>query len=251
MKNLVFVIVLLLNFHFLKAQEVSKSHEIGFGLQYVEIKEGTNYGLVNQGVNLSVNYHYSRDQELKRFRFSPSINLGANYRQGIGLNWHFNLIDFTYTYMICDKDNRNLNIGPYLASNHFYQLYPELQSGHMFWFTSFEIGPKLEWNLYLGAKHIEIDGLISIFSLNSRAQQLREEYFYSLNFWDILTESHSDMSINSINNYLHIKLSARSKFKSNGKMKLGYSFDFYNYTRSVPFTYLTHSIILSWILGKK
>ena len=230
--------------------QVEKSHYLGFSTQYSQIKEGANYGLVNQGGNLSFAYRLIKKTKNRQLTFAPDFSFGANYRNGIGMSWHFNLIDLRYTYNICKKATRSLNVGPYFASNHFYQLYPELQSGHMFWLTSIELGPVLEWNLTPDNRLIEISGLISILALNSRKEQLREEYYYSLNVSDILSESHSNMKVNSLNNYLHLSLSARTNITQAKRMKVGYKLELIKYSTQVPFSYLTHSIELSWQLGK-
>ena len=230
--------------------EKIKTHHLGFGLQYHQIKESSNYGLVNQGLNLSLNYDYQKLNNNRLFSYNPIIAFGPNYRYGLGLNWHFKLLDFFYAYRICDKANRSLYLGPYASVNYLLQLYPEMQSGHMFWFTTMEIGPKFQWFLNFGDRKVTVKASTSIAGFTSRPVESTEPYFYSLNIGDIISDSHSNLKFGSFNNFNHTFFEVSYANPAKNKLSLGYAFEYFGYYNAPAYSYLTHSILLKWQLGK-
>ena len=229
---------------------ITSTHRLGFGVQYHQIKESANYGLVNQGLNLSLNYDYQKRNNNRLFSYNPVIAFGPNYRYGLGLNWHFKLIDFFYGYRICNKDNRSLYLGPYASVNHLLQLYPEMQSGHMFWFTTIEIGPKFQWLLNFDQRKVIVKVSTSLAGFTSRPEESTEQHFYSLKISDIIRDSHSNLLFGSFNNFNHTFLEVYYANPAKNKLSLGYAFEYFGYYKAPSYSYLTHSILLKWRLGK-
>ncbi|MEE9462633.1 MAG: hypothetical protein V3V53_12420 [Bacteroidales bacterium] len=52
-------------------------------------------------------------------------------------------------FRLAGNSSFNLYLGPYLGLNYQFQLYPELQSGHLHWFTFYDLGPRLILEAYL------------------------------------------------------------------------------------------------------
>ena len=235
---------------FAQPGKITSTHLLGFGLQYHQIKESANYGLVNQGLNLSLNYDYQKLKINRIFSYTPIIAFGPNYRNGLGLNWHFKFVDFYYGYKICNKDNRSLYLGAYTSINYLLELYPEMQSGHMFWFTTMEIGPKLQWLLNFGERKVTVKASTSVAGYTSRPEESTEQYFYSLNLGDIISDSHSNLQFGSFNNFNHTFLEVSYANPVKNKLSLGYAFEYFGYYNAPTYSYLTHSILLKWQLGK-
>jgi hypothetical protein len=230
--------------------QTAKTHYLGFSTQYYQIKEAANYGLVNQGLNLSVNYDYEKEYESGILTYSPHIAFGPNYRYGLGLNWYFKFIDFFYGFKIGQKTGHSMHIGIYGAVNNFWQLYPELQSGHMFWFTSIEIGPKFQGKYTLGNRELFLKASTSMYGLTSRPIDQTEQYFYSLSIGDVLADSFSNMQFGSNNRFNHTFFEVDYSNPSRNKLTMGYAFEYFNYYDAPTFSYITHSIVLKWALGK-
>jgi hypothetical protein len=233
-----------------QSSEQASTHHLGFGLQYHQIKESANYGLVNQGLNLSLNYDYQNLNNNRLFSYNPLIAFGPNYRYGLGLNWHFKFVDFYYGFRICNKDNRALYLGPYASINYLLQMYPEMQSGNIFWFTTMEVGPKLQWFLKFGERTVTVKASTSVAGYTSRPEESTEKYFYSQKISDIISNSHSDLQFGSFNSFNHTYFEVNYANPVKNKLSLGYAFEYFGYYNTPTFTYLTHSILLKWQLGK-
>ena len=225
-------------------------HYFGFSTQYNQIKEAGNYGLVNQGLNLSLNYSYEKNRRSTIFTYSPNVAFGANYRNGVGLNWYFKLVDLFYGFRIGKRDGRSLFIGFYGSVNNFWQLYPELQSGHMFWFTTIEMGPKFQGSIDMGERELFIKASISMYGLTSRPVDDPEQYYYSLSLGDVLSESFSNMQFGSNNKFNHTFFEIDYTNQNRNKIILGYAFEYFGYYDDPSFSYMTNSIVLKWPLGK-
>ena len=230
--------------------KISSTHHLGFGLQYHQIKEFANYGLVNQGLNLSLKYDYQNLKNNRLFSYNPIIAFGPNYRYGLGLNWHFKFVDFYYGFRICNKDTRSLFLGPYASINYLLQMYPEMQSGNIFWFTTMEVGPKLQWFLNFDERRVTVKASTSVAGYTSRPEESTEQYFYSQKMSDIIKNSHSDLQLGSFKSFNHTYLEVNYANPVKNKLSLGYAFEYFGYYTAPTYSYLTHSILLTWQLGK-
>ena len=248
---LIFVLLSVAICHGTLAQtDESPKHYLGFSTQYHQIKEAANYGLVNQGLNLGMNYSYHKQNGKRVFSYTPNFAFGPNYRNGLGLNWHFRLVDFTYGFQICKRENRTLYLGGYGAINYLLQLYPEMQSGHMYWFTTMEVGPKFYWNIKLNERLITISAGNSLMGFTSRPIAQTEQYYYSLNLGDIIKDINSNLEFGSYNKFNHTFFEIDYTNQSRSKIIIGYAFEYFGYYDAPTYSYMTHSIILKWALGK-
>jgi len=168
----------------------------------------------------------------------------------LGLAWSFKPFDFFYGFRLNNNPDLTLILGPYLSGNYRWHLYPELQSGHMLWFSSYEIGPELWASVPLDKRLLTISVASSLFALNSRPQSSPETYFYSLTFNDFVSNVHSDMKAGSIDVYQHFEIQVGLS-NMNGRFRVGYGFEYQGYSKDPKYQYLTHSVNLTWQVGNK
>jgi hypothetical protein len=234
------------------AQEATRDlrHRVSFKTQYVSIKDGYNYGLAHNGLNLAGAYSLTSASDKKVFSYETEIAFGANYKQGLGVAWSFKPFDFFYGFRLNNNPDLTLILGPYLSGNYRWHLYPELQSGHMLWFSSYEIGPELWASVPLDKRLLTISVASSLFALNSRPQNSPETYFYSLTFNDFVSNVHSDMKAGSIDVYQHFEIQVALS-NINGRFRIGYGFEYQGYSDDPKYQYLTHSVNLTWQVGNK
>jgi len=244
--------ILILNSSALFSQrnEREVGHYIMVKPQFLQIKDGLNYGLVHNGLNLAVEYTRGSSTESNTFIYSAEIGFGANYRQGIGMAWSLTPVDLYYGFRLNQKSNILVALGPYMAAIYKWQLYPELQSGHMLWFSSYELGPQLLVSLPFHGKTMNFELSGSLVSFNSRPEPVTEQYYYSLTFADFVKNPHSNMEFGSLNQYGHIHFMAQL-LNPDRKLSFAYDFEFFTYVKAPSFSYMTHSITLKWKLGKK
>lgn len=234
------------------AQEAEREvfHQLSFKTQYLEIKDGYNYGLAHRGLNLAGAYTLSMELGRNRFSYDAEISFGANYNQGVGMAWTFKPFDFYYGFRLNKSPKLALLLGPYISGYYQWQLYPELQSGHMLWFSSYEAGLKLWASYPLENKRIIVALASSLLNLTSRPESSPETYFYSLTFNDFVSNPHSNMKFGSLDNFLHFQLNVALAGLGKG-FSIGYLFEYMGYNEQPEYQYLTHSINLTWLLGKK
>jgi hypothetical protein len=234
------------------AQEADREliHQVSFKTQYMQIKDGYNYGLAHRGLNLAGAYSLSFEPGKNRFSYDTEISFGANYNQGVGMAWSFKPFDFFYGFSLNDNPDMILMLGPYLSGYYQWQLYPELQSGHMLWFSSYETGVKIWASHPLESKLLTVSLASSLFSVNSRPQSSPETYFYSLTFNDFVSNVHSDMKFGSLKEFWHFQTQlALSGLGKN--LSIAYQFEYMGYSEYPEYQYMIHSINLIWQVGNK
>lgn len=236
----------------LSAQDAGKKteHTVSFKSQYIQIKDEFNYGLVNRGLNLVGEYTLVSHIDKNIFSYQAELGFGANYNQGLGMIWSLKPFDFFYGFRINNNPEMPIALGPYLAGYYKWQLYPELQSGHMFWISSYELGPRFQISLPVKSRILHVSMSTSLASLNSRPEPRTEQYYYSLTFSDFVSNPHSNMTFGSVNLYNHSDLRVELTHPEKG-FSFAYEFEFMGYFNAPAFRYMAHSINLNWILGYK
>jgi|FLOH01.1.fsa_nt_gi hypothetical protein len=229
---------------------VSKSHSVAFKTQFAQFKDGFNYGKVFNGLNLVLGYSFTSTSGDNIFTYSPELGFGPSYKEGIGLAWKFRPIDFFYGWKINKSLTKPLTLGVYFATNYQWQLYPELQSGHMFWFTSIEAGPQLLYIFPIHNRLIKITFSNSIAGWASRPVPSTEKYFYSLRFSDYVKNAHSNLKFGSFNLFNHTIFEIELVPKIGKRLSLAYEFEYFGYYRNPTLSYMSHSFNLRWKIGK-
>lgn len=245
------VVLFMFSSSIIEAQDTLKHNIHSFTLktEFIQIKDEFNYGLVNNGLNLGAQYSIEKTLDNARFIYSPEISFGANFNKGIGLSWGFVPIEFFYGYKIDENETKPLIIGAYFSTNYNWQLYPELQSGHMFWFTSIEVGPQLIFALPIKNRHVKIIFSNSLAGLASRPEPATESYFYSLTFSDFVTNAHSNLQFGSFNLFNHTNFEVKLLNKKKKKLSMAYEFEYFGYYMQPKLSYLSHSLNFIWKIG--
>ncbi len=226
---------------------ISTTHDLTFKSQFFQIKDEFNYGLVFHGLNLALDYSYERTFEQAQFSYNPELSFGANYNKGVGFAWGFIPINLFYGFKINNGSTTQLFIGPYFATHYNWQLYPELQSGHMFWFTTIEIGPEVTFSLPAGKRVLKITASNSLAGFTSRPEPSTETYYYSLSLGDFISNAHQNMQFASLGLFNHTDLSIDIFTQKN--FSLGYQFRYFGYYQEPRYGYIAHSINFNWILS--
>jgi len=227
-----------------------KSHYATFKSQFFQIKDEFNYGLVFSGLNLVFEYTFILDLKKNTFQYTPAFAFGVDYNKGIGLAWTFKPVDVFYGFRINSNDTKPLTIGPYISTNYFWQLYPELQSGHMFWFSSIEIGPRIIWKLPYKGRSIFFKLSNSIAGWTSRPTPSTETHYYSLTIGDFISNAHSNMEFGSFNLFNHTDFQVEILNPKRKRLSMAYEFEYFGYFQEPRLNYIVHSFNLKWKVGK-
>lgn len=139
----------------------------------------------------------------------------------------------------------------YGATNYRWQLYPESQSGHMFWFTTLELGPGFTIVPPLrGKRTLRIKVTSSLLGWTSRPTYSVEKYFYSLTFNDFISNAHQDLMFGAIGNFVHANIKARLTNENRKRLSLAYELDYVGYYQTPRVHIINHSLNLTWKIGK-
>ena len=180
--------------------------------------------------------------------YEAGLGFGMNYNNGLGMAWTFKPFDLFYGFGLTSDPAPKVTLGPYISGYYLWQLYPELQSGHMFWFSSYELGPRVLFSTPLKGRILNISLAASLAGLNSRPERTNEEYYYSLTFADFAGNPHSNMSLGSINVFNHINLTVEWTIPEK-RFTIGYAFEYMGYREYPAFRYSLHSLNMKWRIG--
>lgn len=227
-----------------------KSQSLTLKTEFQQIKDNFNYGLVFSGINLVGKYSLEKSFEKSTFIYSPELGLGVNYNKELGFSLGFVPLDLYYGLKVKNSIAGPLTIGGYITTDYNWQFYPDLQSGHMFWFTSIEIGPQILFTLPVKDRKIEIILSNSLAGYTSRPDPGTETYFYSLRFSDFISNVHSNLQFGSFNKFNHTNIVAKLQPSRNKRLFLAYEFEYFGYYNNPKLNYLSHSLNLNWKIGK-
>lgn len=224
-------------------------HSLTLKTAFFQIKDDFTYGLVFNGVNLSGRYSFEKNTEKATLMYAPEISFGANYNIGVGLALGFVPIDVFYGYKTKVSPSKPIVVGAYFSTNYNWQFYPELQGGHMYWFTSFEIGPQLIFTFPLKNTMIKITFSNSLAGFTSRPEPQTESYFTSRKFSDFVSNAHSHLQFGSFESFNHTNFEIVF-LRKDKKLNFAYEFDYFGYFKKPRLQYLSHAINLIWKMGQ-
>jgi len=226
------------------------THSISFKTQFFQIKDEFNYGLVFNGLNLATSYSFEKVSENRAFAYTPKLSFGANFNKGVGLAWNLVPVDVFYGYKLRQNTNKPVTIGGYFATNYNWQMYSELQSGHMFWFTSIEAGPQFSITLPYKTRFIKFTVSNSLAGFTSRPKPATETHFYALQFSDFISNAHSDLKFGSLDMFNHTNFEIELLSNKKKRLSFAYEFEYFAYFKNPDLSYLSHSVNFKWKMGK-
>ncbi len=238
----------------IRGQDLSSVREqrIHFKPQFFQIKDALNYGLTYSGINLNGGYHWQQTSSDHRVSYATDLAFGVNFNKGIGLAWHFKPLDLFYGFKMKISESLDpIYVGPYLATHYQVQLYPYLQSGHMFWFTTIEYGPRVETQIQIGDRSIFFRLTNSLAGWTARPKPATETYFYSLRFSDFIQNPNSRFNFGSFEVFNHTNLTLEMNPRPGKRLSVGYEFDYVGIFYDPNLHYIAHSFNLTWKIGKK
>jgi hypothetical protein len=246
------IICLSLDPRLLRAQDSENNiqHMISMKSKFTQIKDEFNYGLVNNGFNPGIEYSLVSGTEKNIIIYRTELDFGANFKKGLGMAWSLKPVDLFYGFRVNRNPEILVTLGPYIAGNYKWMLFPFLQSGKMFWISSWELGPRIMVSLPYKEKIISVSIANSVAGLVSRPLMKTEEYFYSLSLLDFVRNPHTNMTFGLQNVFNHTSLNV--ELTGQGKKRsLSYEFEFMGYMKEPMFRYLSHSINLKWKIANK
>ena len=223
-----------------------------FGAGFIQVKDGKNYGLVFSGGMLNTSYMFRGHHSMQLYHYRADFGFGPSFAKGIaGINVKLNPVNVDYTFRLAGNNSLELYLGPCAGLNYQFQLYPELQSGHLHWFTFYDIGPRLIVDVSPWGQAFRVNFAAALLGLVSRPVEMNEVYYYTLNFFDIIGKLHSNFKGGSVNVLNHLDLDIEWKIPGSVKSSLAYRLEYLHYSPQASLDYMSHTISYRMKLGNK
>ena len=221
----------------------STKHTVSFKTQYIKIKDKFNYGLVFSGPNLIVGYSFSKITDKDVLLCSPEIAFGGVFNKGAGFAWRFKPIDIFYGRNISTE---LMAIGGYVATDYQWQQYSELQGGRLFWFSTIEIGPRMEFEFPYKSWVLTFDISNSLAGFTSRPEPSTETYYYEFSFSEFISVANQDLSFGLFDLFNRTKFGMTIQRDSWKRLTLGYCFEYFGYYKGPTLSFINHSLSINW-----
>lgn len=252
-KNFIISIILILGYPKIVVSQISYSkkqisHTISLQTGFNQYKDQFNYGLVFNGGSIRGKYSYLKSDKNYKFSYTSKLGLDVIHKIGNGFSLNFEPVNLSYSRLINKNPYKPIYLGGYYLMSYNWQFYPSLQSGHMLWVSSLEIGPHFILKPIQGYDNLKISFSNSVFGFISRPKPSTEVYFYSLKFSDFIKNAHSNFLGSSFGTFNHTNLEVELENLIRNKVSLSYEFDFFEYYQDPKFQRVAHSIILKWKL---
>jgi len=225
-----------------RSQETKlQTHTIS--LNFLQIKEEMNYGLVFRGPGIG--YAYSAQWQNKNRlmayegRFSLSFPLTRDILAGA-----FNVVPVRLDYLFKPGPEKKLCVGPYFIAEYNYETYPDLQSIYSFWFTNFSLGGALKYSFNLEEDLFDISFHTTLLGFTSRNPVYDDPYFGDQSFAYAIKFVHQDLTFGSWGRYNQSELEIRWQPKAGSRLAYAYSFQYYGYYDEPRLTMLNQTVKL-------
>jgi len=247
-KAFVIIIGLILSVSLAKSQ-VTKSHVHQISLNFLQIKDRMNYGLVFRGPGIGYTYSAQWQNEKRLLEYEARLSFTLLDTRDI-IAGSFNVVPVRLGYLFKTGTENKFCIGPYFTTEYNYELYPDVQSGYSFWFTHFSLGSVLNYSFNLQKNLFDLSFHTTLLGITSRQPVYHDPYFFDLSPGYVLRFVHQNFQFGSWDRYNQSELEIRWQHKAKSRLAFAYTFQYYGYFDSPKLTMINHSAKLI-ILPKK
>jgi hypothetical protein len=207
-------------------------------------------GQMFKGPNFALGYHQLKQSIYGFSRYEAAAAMGAAFGgETMGINLHFKPLDLCGGWPLVDDDKVTLYMGAYVAMNYYLQLFTELESGLVSWFTFIDAGPRLIFEKNGKKQKFRFQLANSVFGLVSRPQDYEDAYYPNLHAFDIISNMHSNLQSGSFNILNHTDFEAEWRHLNKMGTSLAYRLEYFGYYPEPRLDYLVNSIIIRLIIG--
>jgi hypothetical protein len=207
------------------------------------MKDEFNVGKVFDGIQLEYRYGILWKIGESELLYQPKIALGAAFNRGItGYQIGFVPANVSWVMPFYNEKGHTFKAGANFAANYNYQMYPDLQGGHLFWMSEIGLSPRLEYNYEWNKKRIGVYMQNSLLGFVSHTQN-NEPYFYSFKASDFFIRPHEDMKFGSFNNYNHTNISLEFTPEITKTHSFLFEFDYIGSFYGLQFERLNYNLV--------
>jgi hypothetical protein len=249
MKKSLFVLIGSLLVACMARSQESVTHDHSLALNFQQIKESLNYGLVFRGPGLGYAYSAQWQNNKRVMDYEGRISFNVPITKGI-IAASLNVVPARFGYFFKTTPDGQFSIGPYAIMEYNYEIYPDLQSGYSYWFTHYSLGCAMACWFKPDESRIDLSLHFTILGLTSRTETYDDPYFFDAGFGAMIKDLHSDLQFGSLGKYAVSELEVKWTPKETSRLAWAYVFQYYGYGYEPELTILNHSVKLI-ILPKK
>jgi hypothetical protein len=247
-KTIVFMIGFFLLTPLARSQESNiQTHTIC--LNYQQIKEQMNYGLVFKGPGIGYAFSDQYHNKNRILAYEGRILLSVVMTRDI-LAPSFDVVPLKLDYLFKTGSEGKVCVGPYLVTEYNYQLYPDLQSGYSFWFTHYSLGAAVSGWFPVKKSRMDLTLHTTVCGLTSRQTEIEDPYFFDLSFGYAMKYVHQDFQFGSWDRYYETEVEIKWTPGESSRLAYAYSLEILSYAK-VPTLTLINNTIKIIILPKK
>lgn len=214
---------------------------LGFTLRLSQIQDELNNSMVFTGPELVFSYTLDTLSVATYRSYHADLGGGVVFdREVLGIDVQITPADVVYAWNVWHHDDLDLYVGGRGLWSTLIQVYPDLNMGQDFWMTELSVAPFV---LLTHTNGLRVGASMALVSVVSRPPTRRDPYEFSLNVWDILSDTHSNMRLALPSDHFHATVYAQ--YPLNEALHLAYTFDYRSYTVAPTFASLFHALTLS------
>ena len=238
----VFIIGIILNYWTQPLySQIKQSHSITFS--FLQLKEKFNIGMVFNGIQLKYVYGITWKIGESELTYQPGLAFGIAWSHEMtGYKIGISPVNISWEIPIFQNNGHTLKTGSNLAGNYYYQMYPDLHGGHLFWASEIGLSPVLNYQYQFNNSRLVCSFQNSLLGFVSHTEK-NEPYFYSFKAGDFFIRPHENMKFGSFNNYDHTKLSIEFIPRIDKIHSFLYEFDYLGVWYNTKFEQLNHNLI--------
>jgi hypothetical protein len=213
-----------------------------FQVDFIQVHEDLNNGLVFRGFQLNYDHTWIREYEKNLVQFDTKIGLGLMFSHAIPALGG-NLVPLRVEYFRKLK-NEKILLGFRVSPEYNYQLYPDLQAGFDYWFTTISAGPSVRYHFTILQCPFTTDLTTSLAGFVSRPPAYRDPYFYDLGFTYAIEHLHSGFQFGSFGLFNRTGFSLEYTPLNNKRVTIAYALEYFGFYKEPGITMLNHGFRL-------
>jgi hypothetical protein len=219
--NIILIQILILTGTLVKGQDTElssdhgKTYSVNFQLGLNQIKEKNLLPMVHKGRLSEISLETEKLKgSLRHFQFSFLYSRIKTGNEEMSNSGNIKLgFDYSYNFLVFQKDNLRYYLGPQVSLFYSYMLYPNWDDSHGYWADYLSFGPNNIVSVSLKNEREWFTSLnFSLISFFSRPEEIRPYKMDDSSFGGILKALNSNIQTGSVNRALQINFKSEYRF---------------------------------------
>lgn len=225
---------------FVKGQ-IIKTHSSGLYINYIQLKDQMNYGLVFSGPGLNYAYSYSWESDRSLISYEGILGMSVMQTHDIPA-FNANIIPIHLSYLSDFDSYKDFMAGIIFITEYSNQFNPDLQSGILFWHTYLSLGPAIKFTKKIAGYQFRFSANSSLIGFNSRQPASHDPYFWKINYGDLFEPHFKDLSFGSLNIFNNSEFEIRWIPIEKSRFEFAYNLKYTGYYIEPKLSILNQSI---------